>query len=672
MTRRLLPLLLTLLFVPASARADEVPKGATWTEATIESVDGTPLHADILRPSGLPKNAQTPVILSVGPYFNHSGQVGPLGPVEDANYDPTGPSAGPSGRFYDFIEGAKLMQRGYSFVMVDLRGFGGSGGCLDWMGPGEQGDVKASVEWAASQPWSTGHVGMYGKSYDGVTGLAGAVQNPKGLDAVIAQEPVYDLYRYLYSDGVRFANAAGTPALYDAIAATPGPLADDPFYNAGGLTTPDCLASNYAAQQDPDHGSEYWKARNLITEAPKAKVPLFLTQGFLENNTKPDGAFDFFNAVKGPKRAWFGMWDHVRGNDKDGEGRLLMGRKGFFDEAMRFFDHYVRGVPLADAATDKDPPVVVQTSDGTWRSEQAWPPADSRPLATDLKPGAFTDDGNQYGTGSGAGNGIWTISPPLAHDAWYAGVPRVTLQAPISGGRSEIVVATYDIAPDRQATLLSRNAAVVPADGKVTLDLYGNDWKLDAGHRVGVLVNGSHAEWWLHPPVPETIALESGSIQIPFLTYSRPKTIQGEPSVRLEEWLDEAPFELPEAVITEGEKASFALPAPLTKAPVVTPPPGPTPARKRLRVRIAHAKRRITVFGNSPAGAKLQISLRRLARGGKKKVTVRSRKVRTGVNAFRVTFRVARTGRYVAVVRARIDGERVSKRTRPVRVRARR
>ena len=33
--------------------------------------------------------------------------------------------------------------------------------------------MKAAVEWAASQPWSTGKVGMYGKSYDGVTGLLG-------------------------------------------------------------------------------------------------------------------------------------------------------------------------------------------------------------------------------------------------------------------------------------------------------------------------------------------------------------------------------------------------------------------------------------------------------------------------------------------------------------------
>ena len=41
---------------------------------------------------------------------------------------------------------------------------------------------------------------MYGKSYDGVTGLIGIAQQPQGLAAVVSQEPVYDLYRYLYTN----------------------------------------------------------------------------------------------------------------------------------------------------------------------------------------------------------------------------------------------------------------------------------------------------------------------------------------------------------------------------------------------------------------------------------------------------------------------------------------
>src|SRR6201991_4803238 len=150
--RAALATLLVLAALPTTASAADVPPGATWTQATIPSSDGVKLHADILRPSHLAATAKTPVILSIGPYFNHSGQTGPAGPVEGTSYDPLGPSEGPSDRFLGFVEGATLRERHDAFGMVALRGFGGSTGCLDWTGPGEQADVVNAVKWAASQP----------------------------------------------------------------------------------------------------------------------------------------------------------------------------------------------------------------------------------------------------------------------------------------------------------------------------------------------------------------------------------------------------------------------------------------------------------------------------------------------------------------------------------------
>jgi uncharacterized protein len=83
---RLRPVLLRSLALavalPAAARAADVPAGATWSETTIPSSGGVRLHADVLRPKGLTSADKTPVILSIGPYFNHSGQTGPAGPVE--------------------------------------------------------------------------------------------------------------------------------------------------------------------------------------------------------------------------------------------------------------------------------------------------------------------------------------------------------------------------------------------------------------------------------------------------------------------------------------------------------------------------------------------------------------------------------------------------------------
>ncbi|KFG71942.1 hypothetical protein FM21_30745 [Streptomyces mutabilis] len=100
---------------------DRVPEGSAWTQHYFPSSDrsGTQLHADVLLPEGLSRKEKVPVILSVGPCFAHSGQTGPEG------WAHTGPSA----RFNDFIEGTDLFDEGYAFVMVDLRGFGGSTGC---------------------------------------------------------------------------------------------------------------------------------------------------------------------------------------------------------------------------------------------------------------------------------------------------------------------------------------------------------------------------------------------------------------------------------------------------------------------------------------------------------------------------------------------------------------
>ena len=261
------------------------------------------------------------------------------------------------------------MERGYTFVMVDLRGFGGSSGCLDWAGPGEQADVVNAVKWAASQPWSTGKVGMYGKSYDGVTGLIGANHHPDGLDAVVSQEPVYDLYRYLYGDGIRRLNSVLTPALYDLIDLTPGPATDDPNYNLNGLDDtqrPGCPVVNWADQAgNDDHYSDYWRQRNLIPGAAGSTVPLFLTQGLTENNTVADGTAQYLQNHSGYERAWLGPWEHVRGNERDENGRLKMGRDGL----LRRGHALLRPLPEGRTPSVTDPQFAVQTNDGRWRAE---------------------------------------------------------------------------------------------------------------------------------------------------------------------------------------------------------------------------------------------------------------------------------------------------------------
>jgi predicted acyl esterase len=570
---RFLPALVGALALAPAAHAVTpwyVQAGAKWTQSFISEPDGTTLHADVLRPANLPDTAKTPVVLSIGPYFNHSGEVGAAGPVQGTSYDPIGANGPePSQRFADFVNGAQLMKRGYTYVMVDLRGFGGSNGCLDWAGPGEQADVKAAVQWAGHQSWSTGLVGMYGKSYDGVTGLVGEATQPGGLKAIVSQEPVYDLYRYLYTNGVRYINSILTPALYDAIAATPGTVTDSPTYNGDAINDtarPGCPVANYLDQAaNSDHSSPYWRARDLIAATRGHTIPLFLTQGFLENNTKPDGAWDFFNGLGGPKQGWFGMWDHIRGNDvSEGDNAAP---HPWFDQVMRFYDHYLQGGPPTG-----DPAVSVETSDSSghdsWRAEPQWPPADAVGYTSSLRPGTYTDTALNAGSSEGAqppvnttGQGVWTISRPLPNPAHFAGVPTVSLSVGSTLPNANLSVDLYDIDANNSALLLSRTAYLLPAGGsRISPEMYGNDWLIPAGHRLAVLVTTANAEWWAPTPSGSAVTVLTGTITLPFLRHSRTTTIPGKRPARLDAWLQAAPFTVDSATVASSTSPGFVLP----------------------------------------------------------------------------------------------------------------
>ncbi len=540
----------------SAAAAGTAYPDADWSEAWIPSSGGVTLHADVLRPKGATASTKTPVILSIGPYFNHSGQTGPAGPAEGTQYDPVGPNAGPSERFQDFVEGSGLLRKGYSFVMVDLRGFGGSNGCLDWAGPGEQADVVNAVQWAASQSWSTGKVGMYGKSYDALTGLIGVNKRPAGLAAVVSQEPVYDDYRYLYGDGMRRLNSGATPALYNAIAATPGPLADSPNYIVNSLNDPACLGLNFAAQAgNDDHESAFWKTRNLIPGATGSSVPLFLTQGLTENNTVADGMQAYMDNHTGYERAWLGPWEHVRGNETEDDGTLKMGRAGWFDEVMRFYDRFLKGAK----PKIKDPMIAVQTNDGKWREESVWPPADSTGYTSRLRPGTYEDQGGGSVTSA---DGVWTISPPLPYDAHLAGAGRVTVDVTTALPRANLVVDVYDLDKSGTGPLITRQAHMIRNAGssQIPLELWSADWKLASGHRIGVKVTDNNPDFWmLAVPTMQTVTVEGGAITLPFLGRERTDTIQGDPGTQLQGYLSNA-VTVPPATVAAAQSNSFALP----------------------------------------------------------------------------------------------------------------
>ncbi|GAB3257050.1 CocE/NonD family hydrolase [Kineosporia babensis] len=535
------------------AENPRVPEGAVWTEEYFPSSDGSgvELHADVLRPEGLSAKAKTPVILAVGPYFSHAGQTGPEG------FTQTGPSA----RFEDFTSGADIFAKGYTYVMVDLRGFGGSTGCLDWMGDGEQADIKAAVQWAAKQPWSTGKVGMYGKSYDAVTGLAGNNLKLPALKAVVAQEPLWDMYPYLFSNGVPRPNVTGTPNAYNSIV-TMAPLADDTDrYKANARyeqAHPECTADNLTNNNNPDPESAYWRERDLAKDAKGTNTPLFVTQGFIENNTKPEEMELFLDNHQGIERGWVGQWEHVRGNETNSAGQLLMGRAGFFDEVMRFYDQHLKGVKPAV----KDPAYLVEDNTGQWREQSTWPKNTST-LSASLPNGEYLDNGaaTTLAARSAPGdegfdmenytdpapsaartatelaattNSYFSWSKPATQRTRITATPGITFNA---GATGNVMVKLWDVAPDGTAVMFDENVALITKKGKVSFDLKSTDWTFEKDHQLGVQIGTIGSGSWRDVPSGNTIRVTKAQLDLELQNPKGDKAAQGDRSPFLDTYL---------------------------------------------------------------------------------------------------------------------------------------
>lgn len=126
----------------------------------IEMRDGVGLIADVYRPA---EDGKWPVILLRCPYDRQDPGMGSL----------------------VIVDPAWLARHGFAVVVQDVRGRGESEGEFD-IGNQEIDDGYDTIEWAATQPWSTGAVGIYGSSYMGFTAYQAAGCGSPHLKAAVA------------------------------------------------------------------------------------------------------------------------------------------------------------------------------------------------------------------------------------------------------------------------------------------------------------------------------------------------------------------------------------------------------------------------------------------------------------------------------------------------------
>jgi predicted acyl esterase len=170
-------------------------------DAPIAMDDGLVLRADVFRPLG---DGQYPVILSYGPYAKglafQEGYKGNWARLTQAAPEVL---QGSSNKYqnWELVDPEKWVPDGYACVRVDSRGSGRSPGFLDVWSPRETQDLYDCIEWAGTQPWSNGKVGINGISYYAMNQWTVAALRPPHLAALCIWEGASDYYRELCRHG---------------------------------------------------------------------------------------------------------------------------------------------------------------------------------------------------------------------------------------------------------------------------------------------------------------------------------------------------------------------------------------------------------------------------------------------------------------------------------------
>ncbi|MFZ2141707.1 MAG: CocE/NonD family hydrolase, partial [Xanthobacteraceae bacterium] len=166
----------------------------TWHEP-IEINDGIVLRADIFRPIGA---GRYPVILTYGVYAK--GLVYKEGyPLQWQKMVTDHPEIldGSTNKYqnWEVTDPERWVPHGYVVVRIDSRGAGWSPGVMDPGSPREIEDLYWCIEWAGTQTWSNGKVGMLGISYYASNQWRVAAKHPPHLAAIIPWEGQNDRYR---------------------------------------------------------------------------------------------------------------------------------------------------------------------------------------------------------------------------------------------------------------------------------------------------------------------------------------------------------------------------------------------------------------------------------------------------------------------------------------------
>jgi uncharacterized protein len=421
--------------------------------APIAMDDGLVLRADVFRPIAA---GRYPVLLSYGPYAKglafQDGYPSAWQRMAERHPDV---ASGSSNLYqsWEVVDPEKWVPHHYACVRVDSRGAGCSPGFIDPFSPRETKDFHDCIEWAGTQPWSNGKVGLNGISYYGINQWHVASLQPPHLAAMCIWEGAADWYRDMTHHGGILCTFWDN--WYDMQVKTvqygSGERGKRSRVHGELVCGPELLSDAELAKNRSHFGADiaahpldddYHRARSPVWS--KVKVPFLSAANWGGQGLHPRGNFEGFVRAAS-KQKWLEAhgiehWTHFYTD----YGRELQ---------LRFFDYFLHG---KKNGWDRQPPVQLQVRHVdrfVERAEKEWPLKRTKWTKFYLDPasGLLGDKAAKKKAVlrfAAMGDGVTFLTPPLAREMEITGPSAVKLFISSSTADADIFAVLRVLSPD--------------------------------------------------------------------------------------------------------------------------------------------------------------------------------------------------------------------------------
>lgn len=455
------------------------------------------------------------------------------------------------GAYAPIIEYTAL--HGYHVITADMVGTGGSTGRKQETGAyqDEGPEAVAIIEWLAEQPWCSGSVGMFGKSYGGSNCLSAAVHDPEPLEAIVPIMAGISTYEEVgYPGGLlnAYGRAGHWNAQMLALQTLPTSVRDTDRVWADAwkdhLTELEEGRPWMFNTLDHPRKDAYWQRRETPVE--RISVPTFAVSGWRDHFPAP--TLEFVERIEAPVTALLGPWRHAMPH------RARETVIDFRPQVVQWFDHHLKG---ADTGVDDWPVIRFWTEregggvieGGTWRGTETWPPGDERhtfALTADGLTQASAFDSGELEERYEHDHSVGMYSPddrpfavpadvapddarslcfetdPLETAVELTGSPEATIRLESTVADPLLAVRLVDVAPGGQARLVShgrlrlehRNGHTDPdpvepgEEYTVELELKPKSHVFEPGHRIRLAISAAFF------PIARPTAAEPGAYLI--------------------------------------------------------------------------------------------------------------------------------------------------------------